>query len=241
MIGALRRRYYSEQYNPGLLGLFINPYFLARRSLWRAIASTGGRLQGPVLDVGCGSKPYRALFKVASYVGLDIDSDLARRRGVADKLYDGNRFPFADGEFQGVLCNQVLEHVFQPDAFLEEIRRVLGPGGRLLLTVPFVWDEHEQPFDFARYTSFGLQALLVRHGFKVLEQRKLLSDFSVLAQLTIAYLFKVSRTRIPAVNLLLAVLLFAPISVAGLVLAAVLPNNPDLYLDQLVVAEKVDA
>lgn len=240
MIERLRRAYYRQQYRPGLPGLFINPFFLARRSLWRAIAQFGGQLPGPLLDVGCGSKPYRSLFPVQTYIGLDIDTEVARRRGVAEAFYDGTRFPFGDGEFRSVLCNQVLEHVFTPEAFLGEIRRVLQPGGRLLLTVPFVWDEHEQPHDFARYSSFGLRALLERHGFRVVQQHKLLDDFSVLVQLTIAYLYKVSRSRSRVLNLLVGALLFAPLTVLGLLLAVLLPRNPDLFLDQLVLAEKID-
>ena len=238
MIERLRRAYYAEQYHPGVLGLFINPFFLARRSLWGAIASFAGHLHGPLLDVGCGSKPYRSLFAVESYVGLDIDSEVARLRGVADAFYDGNRFPFPDAQYQSVLCNQVLEHVFQPEAFVQEIWRVLQPGGKLLLTIPFVWDEHEQPHDFARYSSFGLRALLERNGLRVLEQRKLLDDFSVLVQLAIAYFFKVSRSRSRLLNLVVCVVFFAPLSLLGLLLGRVLPRNPDLFLDQLVIAEK---
>lgn len=238
MISALQRLYYAQQYEPGLPGLFVNPFFLARRALWKAIAGSSHQLAGRLLDVGCGSKPYRRLFSAAAYVGLDIDSETARRRAVADAFYDGKTFPFLDGEFQAVLCNQVLEHVFHPDEFVREIRRVLAPGGKLLLTVPFVWDEHEQPWDFARYSSFGLRALLERNGFRVLEQRKLLDDFSVLVQLAIAYFFKVSRSRSRLLNLAVCVVFFAPLSLLGLVLGKLLPRNPDLFLDQLVLAEK---
>lgn len=238
MMASLRRAYYAAQYKPGWVGLFVNPFFLARRALWMAISRASGSLQGRLLDVGCGSMPYRELFQVAGYIGLDIDSETARQRGMADVFYDGTRFPFGDGEFQAVLCNQVLEHVFHPDEFVREIHRVLAPGGRLLLTVPFVWDEHEQPFDFARYSSFGLQALLARSGFQVLEQHKLLDDFSVLVQLTIAYFFKVSRSRSRLLNLLVSLVFFAPLTLLGLLLGAVLPRNPDLFLDQLVLAEK---
>ena len=206
--------------------------------MWKAVSAFSPGLQGPLLDVGCGSKPYRKLFNVEAYVGLDIDSKTARQRGVADAFYDGNQFPFSDGAFQSVLCNQVLEHVFRPDEFLQEIIRVLKPGGRLLLTIPFVWDEHEQPFDYARYSSFGLKALLLRNGFQVVEQRKLLDDFSVLVQLTIAYFFKIGRSRSPVLNLLVTIVFFAPMSLVGMVLGMLLPKNPDLFLDQLVLAEK---
>ncbi len=238
MSGVLRAYFRSQQFDPGPPGLFLNPFFLARRGLWKAIAKAAHSLRGRMLDVGCGIKPYRSLFQVDSYTGLDIDSEASRRRGVADVFYDGKRFPFDDASFDAVLCNQVLEHVFNPAEFLEEIRRVLGPDGRLLLTVPFVWDEHEQPWDYARYSSFGLRALLERHGFEVEAHEKLLDDASMLFQLLNAYLFKVTRTPWIVANLLITAVLMAPVSMLGLLAGWLLPRNPDLFLDQLVVARK---
>ena len=132
------------------------------------------KLKGRLLDVGCGSKPYQELFAVDDYIGLDIDNEAMRNRKIADYFYDGTTFPFNDNEYDSVLCNQVLEHVFNPDEFLSEIKRVLKPGGRLLLTVPFVWDEHEQPHDYARYSSFGLKALIDKNGFNVIEYKKIM-------------------------------------------------------------------
>jgi len=236
---ALRTYYRKQQFNPGLVGLFVNPFFLARRSLWHCMRERASQLRGQLLDVGCGTKPYRSLFEVDEYVGLDVDNEASRRHAIADVLYDGRTFPFESGRFDAVLCNQVLEHVFDPDAFIGEMRRVLAPGGRLLLTVPFVWDEHEQPWDYARYSSFGLRALLERHGFRVLQQDKLLADASMLFQLCNAYLFKVTRTRWTAMNLALNAVLAAPVSVLGWLAGRVLPDNPDLFLDQVVVAEKI--
>lgn len=234
----LHARYRREQFNPGLLGLFINPFFLARRRLRRAVAAMAGELSGRLLDVGCGTKPYRDLFQVSEYLGLDIDSETTRRQGTADVLYDGSAFPFESGRFDAVLCNQVLEHVFEPAQFLGEIHRVLAPGGKLLLTIPFVWDEHEQPWDYARYSSFGLKALLQRHGFVVRRHEKLLDDASMLFQLLNAYCFKVLRTRSAALNLLVVALVMAPLSALGWLAGRLLPRNPDLFLDQIVVAER---
>lgn len=240
MKAALLAWYRARQFDPGFLGLFVNPFFLARRRLRASMRSLAGNLSGRLLDVGCGTKPYRALFEVTEYVGLDIDSETTRRLAVADVLYDGTRFPFGDGRFDAILCNQVLEHVFNPDSFVDEIRRVLSPGGRLLLTVPFVWDEHEQPWDYARYSSFGLRALLERHGFKVLCQEKLLADASMLFQLLNAYLFKITRSRSALLNLLLTPVLMAPVSALGLVAGLLLPRNPDLFLDHVVIAERIE-
>jgi SAM-dependent methyltransferase len=239
MTSTLRRYVRRQQFTPSLAGAFVNPFFLARRQLWREIAAASATLSGPLLDVGCGTKPYRELFATETYVGLDIDSEESRERGIADAFYDGTVFPFEAARFDSVLCNQVLEHVFNPEQFVGEIRRVLSRGGRLLLTVPFVWDEHEQPYDYARYSSFGLKALLERQGFKVVTHRKLLADASLLFQLVNAYLFKVTRTRFRAVNLAVTACVLGPLSLLGLALGRVLPANADLFLDQLVVAERL--
>lgn len=103
---------------PGLIGLFVNPFYFAQKGLCKAISELAPSISGRLLDVGCGSKPYKSLFAVEAYIGLDIDSDMSRKRGIADYLYDGTVFPFTDGSFDAVLCNQVLEHVFNPDEFL---------------------------------------------------------------------------------------------------------------------------
>ncbi len=224
---------------PGVIGVFINPFFLARRNLWKGIENSSHYLGGKLLDVGCGSKPYQNLFQVSEYIGLDIDSDLARQRDVADYFYDGTIFPFEDASFDSVLCNQVLEHVFNPDAFLEEIARVLKNQGTLLLTIPFVWDEHEQPWDYARYSSFGLAHLLHKHGFEIQFQKKLAADLSVVFQLLNAYLFKVTKNWPQLFSLAFTFIIMAPISILGLVLGKILPSNSDLYLDNLVVATKL--
>ena len=239
MLQAFRRYILAQQYNPGVMGLWFNPFYHARRGLHQAIAEAAPRLAGRLLDVGCGRKPYRRLFQTSEYVGLEIDTPENRAHKQADYYYDGQDFPFPDRCFDGVICNQVLEHVFDPDRFLREIARVLRPKGMLLLTVPFVWDEHEQPWDYARYSSYGLKSLLEKNGYEVVTQRKINSDVRVLFQLANTYLYKVLWTRRPIVNALICALVMAPFNILGALLYRVLPSNPDLYLDQLVAARKV--
>jgi SAM-dependent methyltransferase len=234
----LRAYYHRQMFFPTWMGLLLNPFYFARANLASAMRSGAPQLSGQLLDVGCGSMPYRELFDVQRYVGLDIDTPESRARGVADCLYDGTTFPLESARFDAVVCNQVLEHVFNPEEFLGEIARVLKPGGRLLLTVPFVWDEHEQPHDFARYTSFGLRHLLEGNGFRVVQQHKLGADASVLAQLANAYVFKVSRRLWKPLRAALAMPLVAVINLGGQAARYLLPGNPDLYLDQMVLAEK---
>jgi len=216
----------------------VNPFYFARRGLLDELGRFFPALTGEVLDVGCGNKPYRARVQADRYVGLDIDNAFTRKVGAADLFYDGGVFPVADASFDAVLCSQVLEHVFTPEKFLSEIHRVLRPGGRLVLAVPFMWDEHEQPHDFGRYSSFGLRSLLVRNGFEVIEQRKSMADFGALAQLGSAWVFKEVQTRNKWINLATQIALIAPINFSGAGLRLILPRSEDFFLDNVVLARK---
>lgn len=226
------------RFGHGVMGVVLNPFYLARCGLLDGMKEFFPELRGEVLDVGCGTKPYRAFIPAARYVGLDLDTPEARRRGTADQFYDGGAFPFGDGSFDAVLCSQVFEHVFTPRKFLAEIHRVLRPGGRLLLSVPFIWDEHEQPADFGRYSSFGLRAVLSEAGLETIAARKSLPDARALFQLWNAYLYKVTRSRHRALNALATLIFMAPINVVGLTFGRLLPRNEDLFLDNIVLTRK---
>lgn len=224
----------QQGFNPGLLGIFINPFYFARKGLYLHIAALAPHIKGRVLDVGCGSKPYKSLFPATEYTGVEI----AGGNKNADCYYDGKQFPFQDGEFDSVLTSEVLEHVFNPGVFMSEINRVLKEGGVLLLTVPFVWDEHEQPYDFARYSSFGLQHLLEQSGFIILEHRKSLNDIRVIFQMMNAYTYKKTIRGNFYLNTIITLILMAPFNIVGEILGWLLPGNNDLYLDNIVLARK---
>jgi len=203
------------------------------------MALVAPKMSGQLLDVGCGSKPYRDLFvNVDRYIGLEFDTPESRAANYADFFYDGNHFPFNDASYEVVLANQVFEHVFNPDEFLNEILRILKPEGKLLLSVPFVWDEHLQPLDYARYSSFGLRSLLERHGFVVVDLRKMNADVRVIFQMINVYLHKILLSPSGKINLLLCAIFMAPFTLLGIILSKVLPANPDLFLSQIVLARK---
>jgi SAM-dependent methyltransferase len=234
----LRTWYRKQHFSPGPMGWVVNPFYFARGGLSDAMRRLLPELRGEVLDVGCGTMPYRSMVSATRYVGLDYDTPVRRANGDADVFYDGGNFPLADSSFDGALCTQVLEHVFTPEAFLREICRVLRPGGVLVLTVPFVWDEHEQPHDFGRYSSFGLRALLERTGFEVVTLEKTPTDASAVAQIVAGWVYKLVCARGRWVNLATQLLVIAPISLLGILAAAVLPKNGDFYLDNVVLARK---
>ncbi len=228
-----------QMFYPGIIGIVINPFYHARKGLVDGVRKYAHYLKGQLLDVGCGAKPYQELFQTDSYIGMDTDSSGHDHKDEhIDVYFDGKHFPFGDATFDSILCNQVLEHVFEPQLMLSEIHRVLRPGGYCLLTVPFIWDEHEQPYDYARYSSFGLRYIFEKNGFKVIEQDKLTKDVSAIMQLLNAYIYKLTRP-IPVVKQLSTLLIMCPINILGIILK-LLPANPDFYLDNIVVARKME-
>ena len=146
--------------------------------------------------------------------------------------------PFPSSDFDSIVTNQVLEHVFNPDSFMKELNRVLKNNGKLLLTVPFVWDEHEQPYDYARYSSFGLKALLEKAGFEIIKHIKTVNNFGIIYQMTNAYFYKITR-NIPVVKQLTTLFISSFITIFGILISKILPKNNDLYLDSVVLARKV--
>jgi len=238
MFRTLKQIYTKEQFNPKILGLFINPFYFARKGLYQNVSKLITNLNGKLLDVGCGTKPYENICNVDEYIGLEIDDEGNRQHNYADVFYDGKTIPFEDKSFDSILSNQVFEHVFNPNQFLKEINRVTKVGGKFLITVPFVWDEHEQPYDYARYSSFGLKHILAENGFEIIEHRKSNNGIEVIFQLINDYLYKVIMTENAYFNLLIIILLMAPINMSGLILSKLLPRNNDLYLDNIVLAKK---
>jgi len=233
-----KKRFLQEQFQPGILGIFVNPFYFARRGLYLHIKSLSSFIYGKTLDIGCGGKPYKNLCNSSEYIGLEIDSPENRKNKDADYFYDGKKIPFQDGEFDSIITNQVLEHVFNPDVFILEVNRVLKDGGILLISIPFIWDEHEQPYDYARYSSFGLKYLLENHGFNVIKYRKSINDIRVIFQLINGYIYKKTVTQNAYLNLFMAIILMSPLNILGELLYRILPKNDDLYLDSVVLAKK---
>lgn len=233
----------GESFRPRWYSVFFNPFYIIRRDLYKSLQQNAGFLHGDILDFGCGSKPYAGLFNVASYTGLDYQTEVSDKNSnlQADVFYDGVTVPFPDNHFDGVFSSEVLEHVFNPDVILPELHRVLKPGGHFMFTCPFFWPEHEQPYDYARYTSFALHHLMEKHGFEVVRFEKTGSYFESVHQAIILYLYFFIPHRPRFLLVLFFTLFITPWVLAGIFWPRILPKRvlrKDLYLNNLMLAKK---
>lgn len=168
---------------PPALRLFIAESPVQRAPIAEAVAAAAAALPpgARVLDAGAGEAPYRPLFAHCDYVTQDWPGTVHQGAHGADVIADLHDLPLEDGSFDAVLCTEVLEHVAEPARVLDELARVLRPGGSVLITVPFVIGLHEEPHDHYRYTSHGLRGLLGRSGFTGIEVEPLTGYWSTLS------------------------------------------------------------
>lgn len=220
-----------------------NPFYIIRKSLLKNIRSLSGNLSGKLLDFGCGSKPYKSLFHVTEYIGVDFENEgHPHDNEQIDVYYDGRNLPFEDKYFDSVLCSEVFEHVFNLEDTLNEINRVMKMGGNILITCPFVWNEHEVPFDYARYTRFALKNILTKSGFEITHFIKSGNFITTITQLKIMYFYTAfgKRWYKHFLSRVIFKFLFVLIpNLIGLLINKIYKADDTLYLNNVLIAKKI--
>jgi SAM-dependent methyltransferase len=214
---------------------WTDPLHIARQVLRQAVQQHAHYAQGWLLDLGCGEQPYRDVFNhVERYIAFDLAPNSRM-----DVCGNAIALPFRDAVFDTVLCNEVLEHVPQPDTLMNEAARVLKPQGVLLLTTPQTWGLHLEPHDFCRYTKYGLRYLAEKTGLEVVDVAPTCGLWATLAQRladTIVYTYAAGRSRWVAKPLCL---LLAPVLMLGYGLDKLFGKRGDT-LDHVMVARRPD-
>jgi SAM-dependent methyltransferase len=119
-----------------------------------------------ILDAGAGESVYKKLFSHCNYKAIDLAVGESRWNYTnLDYVGPLHEMPIENDLFDAVLCTQVLEHLEWPRESVKEMHRVLKPGGKLYMTVPMAQNEHQVPYDFFRYTSYGIQSICEHAGF----------------------------------------------------------------------------
>lgn len=133
----------------------------------RFLRKYSGLYRGKLYDLGCGNAPYREFFMryAEQYIGVDWSKS---NYGVgADLLADLNEsLPIESGTADTVVSLSVLEHLYNPEKMILEAYRILKVDGAIVLQVPWQWWIHEAPYDYFRYSPYGLMHLLVKAGFR---------------------------------------------------------------------------
>ena len=229
----------KEKFHPSFLGFFINHNFLIRRKIRKAILKHSNLLSGAMIDFGCGTKPYKEFFSNCDeYIGVDykIEGREEKQKEV-DVFYDGKTIPFENNRFDSLLSTEVLEHVFNIDELLLEFNRVLKLGGKAIITTPFMWEEHEMPYDFARYTTPALEHLYSKNGFEIIHNYKNGNYIEVIYQFKINYI----KNILPENKLIKHIVLF-PFTIFynffGVLLSLVLPKDDTAYFNNVFILKK---
>lgn len=222
LLSKLKKNILEENFfRPKWYSVFINPYFINRRSLYSEIKLFAENVKNnySVLDVGCGIKPYRNLFNTDNYVGIDIEggghSDDAK---IVDKFYDGKSIPFSSEQFDNIICTQVLEHAEDPNALINECSRVIKQGGHIFISMPFMYGEHEAPYDYRRFTRFEHKRILEANGFTSVKINQTTGFFGTFGQLLSIYIFESITFRSTILKTLLSILILGPMQIISLLL-----------------------
>ena len=188
------------------------------------------REQGCILDAGAGAKAQlrKGFLEKASYVSVDIKQD----SGIS-AMADIHFLPFREHSFDAVICTQVLEHVRDPIRGCEELHRVIKSGGRVFVTLPFVWREHAHPTDFWRFTSYGCYRLLQDAGFSNIEVASNGGYFIVLDYILRRLGYRLFGRTIGHI----CAVLYKPVGAALYLLDKLLPHN-DYSINFSVTATK---
>ena len=235
----------NKDFNPRL----SHPLYFIRKGLYNNISEIASNFKGKLLDFGCGAKPYQELFvNVDEYVGVDFNSEChSHKDEVIDFYYNGEVLPFENNTFDSIFTSEVFEHVFNLKNILNELNRVLKIDGRVLITCPFVWEEHEIPNDYARYTQFALKNLISNAGFEIIEFKKSGNTLQAIHQLFIVYIndFWLNNvyffSKFNLFKKIVRQLLVPFLNILFYFLQNLFPKNDKLYLNNILLIRKISS
>jgi SAM-dependent methyltransferase len=126
---------------------------------------------GRLLDCGCGAVPYYEVYRDRVNEIICTDWQGSRHGNLfIDEASDLNeKLNFSDSAFDTVILTDVLEHIYNPRLLLNEIYRVLKPGGKVIIAVPFLYRIHEEPHDYHRFTEYALRKMCEETGFSIVK------------------------------------------------------------------------
>lgn len=164
------------------LSLF-NYCFLVYFYLINEIKKNAHYAKGILLDVGCGSSPFKSYFipYIEKYLKHE-HPEAAKSHIEYDYLSELAHISAPDKSFDTIVCFSVLEHVMEPFETIKEFNRVLKDDGIFIISVPQYWHLHEEPHDYYRFTKYGLRNKILEYGFDILHFNELGRSFATVGQ-----------------------------------------------------------
>ncbi len=162
--GDVLRSHSYDRSDPPITASAWYPLRQLRKAIGHEIARNRLDASGlDIVDFGAGDAPYRGMFPMSTYRMADIAE--AGHHTQPELAIVSGRVGAEDDCANIVVSFQVLEHVDDVALYLQEARRLLRPGGKLLLTTHGVWPYHPHPRDLWRWTPEGMREELTRNGF----------------------------------------------------------------------------
>ena len=126
-------------------------------------------VRGRLLDLGCGKVPLYGMYQryIESNICVDWDKSCHDNQYLDMSCDLSKAIPIEDSQFETIILSDVIEHIPNPEMLWNEMYRLLVPGGKILLNVPFLYWIHEAPHDYYRYTEFALRRFAESSGFTV--------------------------------------------------------------------------
>jgi SAM-dependent methyltransferase len=207
--------------------------WLSTRIIQKDLRRVLPTITGKVLDIGCGDKPYKNWTNAEEYVGLDVyDSP------EIDIVVNINeKWNLADESFDCVISTQSLEHISGFDVFFQEISRVLKPQGKFLITMPFIQNEHATPYDFRRFSYYGIQEIL-KDDYNIIEIKKQGGFGSMMGFMFLSFIFSFKSLRFFfSILFPLWILLSFFVNICGVIIDKI-DSTGYFYPNIFVIAEK---
>lgn len=160
--------------------------------------------RGRLVDLGCGNVPLFETYRpyISDNICVDWPGTQHSNEYLDCECDLTAPLPFADRTFDTVILSDVLEHLPRPEAAWREMARILAPGGKVLLTVPFFYWLHEQPHDYYRYTEFALRRFAETNGFRVIFLEPLGGALEIITDIVAKHLQGVRWLGSPAAMLI---------------------------------------
>ena len=147
----------------------LHPQWFVYRGEKDKHAGVASWVKGRVLDIGCADGVIkRSLAQGVSYIGLDYYATAMNWYNTKPDIFgDAHMLPIASASVDSVLLLDVLEHLHNPKLCIQEVVRVLKPGGVFYVQVPFIYPEHDAPLDYHRWTKYGMRKLVSEYHLAI--------------------------------------------------------------------------